>query len=451
MKKIKLLITILFMMLSLIRPEVARKVCAENNPYALITTIYDEEPNDYISNPQIVEEYQTSIKSPNYKNSYLGGTIGTSSDVDYFQFNIYGDASVTFWLTTFDNSDYSSFGLNYNFTVYKQLNKAYPSLDNYGIEAQHTSSHAYVNDRYNFTCVPGTYFVKVFGVNGSYNSRFSYKLTYSINYLHNSSFNLKEYQQENDNSFVVWQSDFSYLEKDDWGKEEDYLVQNHNSNGSIGHDLCDEFMRLNGFPNFEIYFWGVDLRNEIVEMLEEIVSDLEDTKEQNGDYNEKLEAVTNVLNTAGVVTASLSLMKGTGGIVFSFISTALTIFSYAYLKANTPKEINSLTELINYYNQIIYAIADNKTSDGDDDFIYCLTYKTNIYRKELYGSINSQYFVETVCNPLGVRYNNYMRYESDYIYDIKQFDETGESNYFNIYGKYYVETADQILLNYLEG
>lgn len=438
------------MIVSFINPEIIRRVNADSNPYALINTVYDEEPNDYITNPQIVEEYQTNVKSPNYKNSYVGGTIGTSSDVDYFMFNIYGDASVTFWLTTFDNSDYSLLGLNYNFAVYKQQNKVYPSLDNSGLQALYTSSYVYVDDLYNFTCVPGTYFVKVFGVNGSYNTRFSYKLVYSINYSHNSSFNLREYQQENDNSFAVWQSDFSFLEKHDWGKEEDYLIQNHNSNGSIEHNLCDEFMWLDGFPNFEIYFWGVELRTQIVEMIEEILNGLNNDLENMEEYNRKLDLDVQLYNEAGLLFAVLSLNKSFGPI-FSSLSSITTIVGYLHFKALTPKKVNSIYELIDYYNNIIYAIADNTASTGDDDFIYCITNKLKIYMEDDPLSINSKYFVQTVCNETGSRYNNYMRYESDYIYDIKQYDELGGTNYFNIYGKYYVEDAEEILENYLGG
>ena len=432
------------MILSFLNPEVIKKVNAEVNPYALITTVYDEEPNDYISNPQIVEEYETNIKSPNYKNSYLGGTINSSTDVDYFKFNIYGDASFGIWLTTYDGSDYSMLGLNYNFTIYKQLNKTFPSLDNSGIQEIYSSNNLYVNDLYNFTCEPRTYFVQVFGVNGSSNSRFSYKLVYSINYLHNSSFNLKNYQQDHDNSFVVWQSDFNFLEKDDWGKEDHYLIQNHNIIGSIGHDLCDEFMRLEGYPNFEIYFWGVELRNEVISLLQEMINKLKIHKEEIEESNENLQLIVEWTNFGGVTLSICAAFVP----VLTIPSIAYSILSLAVFHFVTPNSTESISNLIDYYSNIIYAIADNTNSTGDDDFIYCITNKLKIYREEVPLSINSKYFVQTVCDETGSKYNNYIRYESDYIYDIKQYDESGSTNYFNIYGKYYVENANQILENY---
>ncbi len=132
MKKIKLLITILFMIMTFVNPEMIKRVNADTNPYALITTIYDDEDNGSFRTAINIEENQTSIYSSNYKNEYVAGTISSSSDEDYYCLNAYGESNIILFLTMYDQSNNDFF--EYNFKIYRQKNISNPSLDIGGME-----------------------------------------------------------------------------------------------------------------------------------------------------------------------------------------------------------------------------------------------------------------------------------------------------------------------------
>ena len=179
---------------------------AESNPFVLITTIRDQESNNSFLTAVTIEENETNVASPNYKNDYIGGIISSASDVDYFCLNSFSTGSMLLQLTMLDTSLESTY--NYNFEIYEHINTINSVKGDTYMTLLYSSSTPGTNEYYRFDCKATSYFIKIFSTSGS-STRNSYKLSYDI-YRQKTSYNLSQYVAENSEGYALQESDFKF-------------------------------------------------------------------------------------------------------------------------------------------------------------------------------------------------------------------------------------------------
>jgi hypothetical protein len=433
MKKIMFILFISFILISLLNPSI-KKVEASQNQYALITTIYDDEDNGSFENAVIVEEDSVSIDSPGYSNDYIGGTLSGSSDVDYFCFRVFYSGTIYFRLSMYDEGMNSSY--NYNFQVYKQTNTLSTSFNPYYFTLVDETTYHGTNETCSIVSEPTNYYVKVYGINTGYSSRFSYKLEYEIYSGTRRSFNISDYARQSNETggYIVWESDFVFNNYRSRLDANDYIFYNTSFNN---YPISKDYYFDNyGYPAFELYFWGKEYRNTMVEYLNQIIDELEKEHSLN-------ESVTNITSELTIIDgiAKLIVKIFSGPKVISIplaIIDGLLLFTKLFFNQETTY---SIQQLITYYRTMKDYVED-KDGELDDYKIFAITYKMVLHNTDIYSPY---YVLRGKFDNTGCRYTTNREYNHSYIYDIKQYDHNGDGRYTNIYGKYYIEEANSKL------
>lgn len=428
----RLFILVLFMIISILQPNLnKRKTTQSIRPFALVQTIRDQEVNDSFAQAIIVEQTNTNINSQLYKNNYVGGILSSQSDVDYYCFRLFYEANITFRLEMIDSNKMQTY--NYNFEIYEQKNKLLPELNSDDFNLLFSSSNYGTYESYSFTSEATNYYIKIY--NGGYTSSQidSYKFTYNITPTERRSFNIHQQATNNpDGGAIVWEADYVH------GNIRHDIsdgVSKHYGTGLNTYLLANDYAFYDGYPTFEIYFWGVEWRNKLVSYLEDIINQLEN----------KRQTLINVKVGVSILSqgANLCFQIWGAGEIISSVLRAFTGVSSGLISFIISTNISRVDELINYYNMLIQFIED-KEGELDDNNVYAITYKTRFI-----PDTDSGNFIRGEFNNSGCRFTSDREYNTTHIYDIREFDHDSDGVYTKIYGKYYLENVDAIINSFV--
>ncbi|MBE6142620.1 MAG: hypothetical protein E7177_01340 [Erysipelotrichaceae bacterium] len=430
MKKINLLIILATIVSSFncMKFNNTKKTYAEEIvPYGLI------QPTDgYENNNTFTNAY--NINTGNYKNisnnSYhsIDALISSSSDVDYFTFNLYCNTTVSIELTASSSSAITL--LNYDFILYKQTNQIDPLLSTSGMTQIVKTSANGLNDYYSGTLGYGTYYIKVYGSSTSdYNNLTQYKLNVTRNKNDNRGYKdiSTSYKQQNPNSYYIWKSDFQIANSNQYiGKSIDFLGY------TSRYKLFDEIYNNDGFPNYGVFLWGRDLRNSLVSKINEVLEKLEELESQ----IESNEIIQTVINK---VTNVLSFIVG-GEVVDVLLINGLNQFAKFIFYLLYPKYALDVENLIGAYRTLL--AATETTSDTSDTEVIYFFMDIDINKVgNVYSSTN--YVSNTVS-----KYSILRKYDHDKLYDIMEISK-GDGTYYPVYGTVSLGNPSNDLLNYI--
>ena len=161
---------------------------------------------------------------------------------------------------------------DYSIVVYRHNNQI--NVTDTTIDELYATNYPGTYEMYlNNDAIPGVYYVKVFSFDGTYSNRFSYRLSYFIQFENKLSLNLDTYCQQNPNSFIVWCSDYNINdEKFIINKRGEFFCDTYNYN--YPNDLIEDIWELGQFLNFEIYVWGIEFRNELFNYINTFYNNL---------------------------------------------------------------------------------------------------------------------------------------------------------------------------------
>lgn len=437
----KKLLLIFFIILSFASPVL--RVNASGVPLALITTIYDSNTNDNFWDAQIIEEEETNVSSPDYKNSYIGGIIKTASDVDYFCLNSFSCGTILLQLTMLDTSYTNTY--NYNFEIYEHQNGNNVTRHNNYMNLLYSSTTLGTNEYYRFECKATSYFIKIYSADGTYSSRNSYKLSYS-QYKPKTSYDMQQYIEDNAEGFAIWESDFKIAGGPNVvvPYESEFYFGYTFSGDDIYHDVTKKFYEYGEFPSFELYFWGPQTRMELYDFLTEFIDSCYDKIDAIDNKNGVKKLYTRINKIGDQILFVLDIFISGLGIV-SNITIEVTDYVLAYFGISvTPESTDSLYELIIYLSSLKTAIVDLPDTTTDDNYLFMISHKNSIIKSS--SSMGDDYYQVSNFDGTGCRYYLDFRYSgSNYIYDVKEYDNNQDGTYDKIYGKCYFDNINQRL------
>lgn len=438
MKKINKVFISASLVCSCVLPSSVLKVNAEVNPFALIETIYDDEPNNYLTNNNYLfgNGTITDLTSFGRKSGEVGGTIRNSSDVDFFKFNIYSDSTLSIYLTAYDSSMNNI--LNYNFTLYKQVNGLNPSPNN--SIALATTNVSGTNESYYTTVVPGTYYVKVFGDNGYYNSRQSYKLSYSVTPETKHTLDINSYCLSNPNSYVIWSSDFNYFESKKMNNVAGVYLGTRTNVDEIEHDVLNHFYNTNGFPNLGMYIWGTNFRNTLYNEAQKMLTKLYYQRDVMNRGNQKIQFVTNIVNNTSVELTGIDLL---GNVLFTewfnFSNLLQIPIFLGFINTGTVSSTIPISDLIVSFSVISTALATSPTTSESE--IVALTQISKVERNSYTGEI----YVTNTFRAVNTDISNSSRFTGTCISDNLGYNS--DIGHINIFGDIYYPSESSSLFN----
>ena len=405
----------------------SRKVSADVNPYALIQTVNDETSAN--PNNSFAQAHSKTVGSLTQPTSYSGnieGLISSSTDVDYFKFNVYANSTITFVLSMI-NSDMEDM-YEYTISVYKHDNKVDVDADDITLLGT-TSQPGTYDMYYNNNIIPGVYYVKVFSAVGDYSTRFSYRLNYSISFETKNTINIEEYALENPNSYLVWTSDFNVCEEKTIINQEKEF--SNFPNEIIPNNIIQEFVELNGYMNMEIYLWGRALRNSLSELIQEYIDFINLKKDEIiTDRNIRLGIENAIVGTTLVINAALIFYTPANiyeTITCEFIIPIVDVGLAFFFDIASPTEAENIETLLQYYSGLKSALnVVNNTSDSE---IIVISQKSSFVTK------NNKLVLKNNFEEINSRYVLSHKLQSPVLSEIKGFSNVLNSNdYFEIYG-----------------
>ena len=437
MKIRKKIILFLTTILSFSNVMPSRKVSADVNPYALIQTVNDEtsaNPNN--SFEQAHSKTVGSLTQPTSYSGNIEGLISSSTDVDYFKFNVYANSTITFVLSMI-NSDMEDM-YEYTISVYKHDNKVDVDADDITLLGT-TSQPGTYDMYYNNNIIPGVYYVKVFSAVGDYSTRFSYRLNYSISFETKNTINIEEYALENPNSYLVWTSDFNVCEEKFLrNKRGEFYC--YTPEYTYPNDFIEEIWSVQQFLNFEIYLWGTQIRteifqkvNSIYEMLITIKSNWIEEIERGGRVDQFITISDSTISITCNIIGLFGSLLDTVTNNISLGSTFLSNFVSMFLIPNTTYDFDKINMRILYYSILKNALATGVGTSETE--IICISHISKLVH-QLYQT-HLSLCTYTDFDNVSSKYVDMCKYNHTYIYEIKEFSNNGGETYFPIYGKIY--------------
>lgn len=425
MKKIKLFIIILLIITSFIQPKTYRKASADVLPWALVQPTDDYENNNNFQNAYTLNSGNfKNITSPIYNT--IEALISTSTDVDFFTFNLYCNTNVTIRLSS--NSSSAINLLDYDFILYKQKNKINPTLNESDmIKIVETNANG-LNDYYSSILGYGTYFIKVKGRN-SFNNLTTYTLGIARIVSDNRSYKdiSSSYKTQNPNSYYTWKSDFQIADSTQYiGKSIDNLGTVNN------YSIFKEVMNLGGLPNYGVFLWGTTLRNALTNQLLVVINKLNEIKNQINNIDTIQTIIDKVTNVIAFIV---------NGSVYSTISVTVINAAAKFLfYLLYPKYSVDIDELIFAYSTLLSATETTYDTSETETICFFLDIKiSNVSSNYLY----TDYISNTVS-----RYSISRKYNHDKLYDIMEISN-GNGGYYPIYGTVSVGNPSNDFMNFI--
>lgn len=376
-----------------------------------IPLLKSDNSNNYEPNNSFEEAYSINEGSFLDVKSYSGVIKDDVSikESDYFTFNAYANSILSITLKQEINQ-------NVNMVIYKHLNKVNPNFSDDGIipVIEKFNSYMIFNEQVNIA--PGTYYICV---STNYSLKNPYTLNYHIELEEKHEIDLKEYQNNSENGFYLWKSDFQVLDTNYLGVS-DYYLAKANDKGEYPHILMNEYFELGGFMTSEIYIWSSSIKQILGQYLTNYIdklSNIEDKIEEKDEESTRL-----FFNVIKVIFSNIKMFIRCG--MVDIISILKLIENDSSLDEFDQSEINKI--------KIYYRFLSNSLLLDSDS-----TIGTNRISK-IEKKHNKFYLNEFInCSDVGEsksKYLNYCNYESDKIYDCKDYF-FNISGYHKIYGK----------------
>ena len=423
----KKILVILFLFFLILGNIGGVKTYADTIPFGLITTELDHEPNDYFTNDSyLFGNGIDDMDNFSNKNGSITGIIEQEDDIDIYKFNLFSDCQVSFRLSMLDDSQEDFF--EYDFILYKQKNEINTYEENV-IEIIETQQPGAV-DYYGGLLTAGTYYIRIFGRYGDYSYRHSYKLYYNVSIETKHNLDITNYQIANPNSYLIWSSDFNFLDTKKMINVAGIQIGENIHVNTLSHEVMDHFYDLNGFPNLSFYIWGNQLRTDLYNSAQQILTQLYLQRDQ---YNRENEQV--LINTQKVNDTKLfcTVINISGQILFSIdIDFNLLISALIFLGIINIGEMNSfipISDLITSLSVICAALSvDDETPETQ---VVALTQTSKVER------INKKFFLTNTFTAFETDITNSSRLIGKTLKDILGYTNTLTNIHTNIYGDIY--------------
>lgn len=421
MKKIKIFMTLFLSLVSIINPNSKIKVSAENTAFALISTQYDQEDNNSFENAISITGNNISFSNVSTYSGTKAGIIGSRTDVDTYTLDVFCNSRLTIDMTAYDIG-YTNM-LNYNFQIYKQNNIVNPNYSS--MTHLYTSSETGCDDYFTQIVEPGTYFVRIYGVNGDYDSRQSYTFDYGVTIESKETINLDQYIPTHPNSYLIWKNDFHVFDDPKTALRSEQVV---GYQCPLNHSLLEKYRQLNGLLSYEVFLWGVDLRNSLVATIEEMLIELSDVIQEIEAENAQLEVLLEISN--GIVSFICKQYNGNYlKTIFEHAPAFITFLMGYFLKFENAIEYDFLC---NYLWDLKTSLA---TGYGTSNYETIVISKYSYLKNESnIVSVGNQFCSNGLCG--NVMYN---KYQTNTISEIRQYNTTilDNSSAINVYGNIY--------------
>lgn len=393
----------------------------ELNPFALITTQYDQEDNDSFENAISITGNNISFSNVETYYGTKAGTIGDSTDVDTYTLDVFCNSRLTINMTAYDSS-YTNM-LNYNFKIFKQNNSVNPSLSS--MTLYYTSSETGCDDYFSQMVIAGTYFIRVYGVNGDYDSRQSYTFNYGVTVETKENINLDEYIPAHPNSYLIWKNDFHVFDDPKTALKSEQIVSYQYP---LKHSLLEKYRQLNGLLSYEVFLWGVDLRNSLVYAIEEILIELSNVIQEIKAENAQLEVILELSN--GMVSFICQQYNGDYfKKIFEHSPAVLTFLLGYFLKFESTIQYEFLC---NYLWDLKTSLATGYGTSNYETIV--LSKYSFLKNRSNVVSVGNQFCSNGLCG--NVIYN---KYQTNIISEIRRFNTIilDDSSAINVYGSLY--------------
>lgn len=355
-----------------------------NNDFESATNITIYEFSQYIENEMIVEG--TLNRDPWYK------LFWRDIDEDYYRIDVFGDAYIDIHLSM--PSD-----VNYDLELYEKIDETtsdwsqdwVPCIGFSRVNAFGISERITINNENSETSLltAGSYYVRVYSRDDTYNDEENYILSYSLTYQTQETQYISKLRFNKGAKAAFWKSDFDPFNENIFDIQNNFLF-NPLSYSPI-HDSIESYATEFGITNCVFYIWDTQWRNGLANYLDGLIDRLSLEENLNSEIRVTLENV----NTTGEfighalkivsIASGLPIVDALGEGINGIMSTALLMTKVIFPQIWST----TLSDAIDYFVVIRNILQCNNDVNSTEVLIIRYKYQYGSGNISFVNSINS--------------------------------------------------------------
>ena len=291
-------------------------------------------------------DYSFSINATLHRNEWLWGLIKREVDEDYFRFDVMGNATID---VTLDNIPQNC---DYDIGLYSHDNIAYSGKESISLLSQ-SRNGSNLSERIRMSAGPGTYYLRVYPYNNTFDAANEYHLYGSFSYSGTAA-SISNLRFDKGAKGALWVSDYSpfgIAPLSTFGSPEVGVIA-YDMSGSVAplnFEMYDNpyfsyLGRNKQITQTVFYLWDDEWRKEIFNFLSSYEYVLNNIVKENDKLRatiEKREEFINGISTVTGIILSLVDLSKAASISYTILDTVLTDGSAIFAQLLHPQAFDT--------------------------------------------------------------------------------------------------------------